>query len=729
MSDPTRVQTAAPAAATTPPPGVPAGDSTREPGGRADPGERVVPPPGYDPLAEVGRGGMGVVYRARDQALDREVAVKLLHHKYAPGSPTAGRFVDEARITAQLQHPAVPAVYQVGALADGRPYLAMKLIKGETLDALLKSNAPLDPLGVFEAVCQAVGYAHAHGVIHRDLKPGNVMVGGFGEVQVMDWGLAKVLTSRPLATAGACEDPDATASGTEIRSARGPDMSYTQYGSVLGTPSFMAPEQAAGETDKINARSDVFGLGAILCVLLTGRPPFTGADAEGVRLNAVRGKTEEAFARLDASGGDPGVVALCKRCLAFEPADRPGSANEVAAAVASFRRAAADRARQAERDRLAAEVREGEQRKRRLLIQWAAAAIAVVLAVGLSVSLWQAKVARREASDAETARVNESREKTRAEEALRAEGKQRQEAIENERTAEGVVRFFEERVVTAARPKGTPGGLGKDVSLRDAIAASVPYLGTDFADRPRVEARIRATLGETLFHLGEHKAAAEQFDRARAICVELHHPNALKCMLNLAQCHQALGRREDALKLREEVLAARRRTLPPDHPDTLASMWGVARCLAECDRGAEAIPVIDDCLRRAAGKPVNPRLMPGVALLRLRHFSAAGDLAGCRATAEMWEKLDRRDPTSLTVAAHMSAAAAGVAARANKAAAAAAAADRAMEWLTRAVAAGFRDRPALTAVTDFDSLRDRPDFQKLLASLPHEALPPPRPER
>src|SRR5215471_15397453 len=158
-------------------------------------------PPGYELMDEVGRGGMGVVYRARDTALSRDVAVKLLSDRFPAASPAARRFLSEARITGQLQHPGIPAVHQVGTLADGRPFLAMKLIKGSTLEALLRQRP--DPatdrgrlLAAFEAVCQAVGYAHAHRVIHRDLKPANVMVGAFGEVQVMDWGLAKSLVSQ-----------------------------------------------------------------------------------------------------------------------------------------------------------------------------------------------------------------------------------------------------------------------------------------------------------------------------------------------------------------------------------------------------------------------------------------------------------------------------------------------------------------------------------------------------
>src|SRR4029077_8434529 len=155
-----------------------------------------------------GHGGMGVVFRARDLSLNRDVAVKTLAPSYAPESAVGRRFVAEARITGQLQHPGIPAVHQVGTLPDGRPFLAMKLIKGRTLDAILKHGTDRSAdrgrlLAIFEAVCQAVGYAHARGVIHRDLKPANVMVGAFGEVQVMGWGLAKVLGEATPATADA----------------------------------------------------------------------------------------------------------------------------------------------------------------------------------------------------------------------------------------------------------------------------------------------------------------------------------------------------------------------------------------------------------------------------------------------------------------------------------------------------------------------------------------------
>jgi tetratricopeptide (TPR) repeat protein len=313
---------------------------------------------------------MGIVYRARDEALGRDVAIKFLSGRYSVDSPAAQRFAHEARITGQLQHPGIPAVHQVGTLADGRPFLVMKLIKGSTLADLLKQRT--DPsadrgrlLAVFEAVCQAVGYAHAHQVIHRDLKPANIMVGAFGEVQVMDWGLAKVLGEKrpaPALPVGAEEAQGSTV--TEI----GPtpeSAGYTKAGSLLGTPSFIPPEQALGEMEKISRPADVFGLGALLTMILTGKPPYIGESFEAVRVQAARGKLDDCFSRLDASRAEPELVALCKKCLAFEPADRPADAEEVAHAVAALRAAADERARRAELERVRAEADARAQRQKR----------------------------------------------------------------------------------------------------------------------------------------------------------------------------------------------------------------------------------------------------------------------------------------------------------------------------------------------------------------------------
>jgi eukaryotic-like serine/threonine-protein kinase len=312
----------------------------------------------YDLREEIGRGGMGEVYRTIDRTLGRPVAVKLLQSRFDEGSTTARRFLDEARISAQLQHPGIPPIHDLGTLPDGRPFLAMKLIKGRTLEALLRERTETGAdrgrfLAVFEQACQAVAYAHSRRVIHRDLKPQNVMVGAFGEVQVMDWGLAKVLGE--TAERSRSSDSDERLA-TEILTARDDsDGSETQAGSVLGTPAYMAPEQAVGAVEQVDERSDVFGLGAVLAVILTGQPPFVADSAESTRVLAARGKVDDCFARLDACGAEPELVALCKRCLSPEREDRPANAGAIASDVAAFRAEAEDRARLAELDRVRAE--------------------------------------------------------------------------------------------------------------------------------------------------------------------------------------------------------------------------------------------------------------------------------------------------------------------------------------------------------------------------------------
>jgi eukaryotic-like serine/threonine-protein kinase len=293
------------------------------------------PPPAavgrYTVSREIAHGGMGAILAGRDPDLGRDVAIKVLlaNHLGKPGYRE--RFVEEARITASLQHPGVVAVYDVGDLPDARPFFAMQLVDGATLDAQLaarKNPAENLPhfLAVFERVCQAMAYAHSRGVIHRDLKPLNVMVAPFGVVKVMDWGVAKVLGGpdvAPVARHVAADPTDPTAGDTA-------------FGSVIGTPAFMSPEQAQGDNGRVDERTDVFGLGGILCVLFTGQPPYPGARTRKVYARARRADLADAFARLDASPAARELVALAKRCLAPHREARPRNAQQVAAALTAY---------------------------------------------------------------------------------------------------------------------------------------------------------------------------------------------------------------------------------------------------------------------------------------------------------------------------------------------------------------------------------------------------------
>jgi WD40 repeat protein len=320
--------------------------------------------PGYRVLREIARGGMGRVFAALELGLDRDVALKVL----LPGADP-DRFVRESRITARLPHPGVPPVHALGTLPDGSPFLAMKLVAGRTLAEELTTADRPRLLRAFVQVCQAVGFAHSRGVIHRDLKPQNVMVGAFGEVQVMDWGLAKDVTSqdtdaRPRPTAGAPEPAGTDADQTTDHAASGESTDdRTRAGSVMGTPAYMAPEQARGEPT--DARTDVFALGGILCKILTGRPPFRGQSSPEVVRRAAAGDLDEAHARLGGCGADAELVALCRHCLNANPQDRPADGRAVADGLTAHLNGVEERLRTAERDHAVSAARAEEEAKTR----------------------------------------------------------------------------------------------------------------------------------------------------------------------------------------------------------------------------------------------------------------------------------------------------------------------------------------------------------------------------
>ncbi len=316
----------------------------------------------YQIEGEIARGGMGVILRGYDPDLGRVLAIKVLKVDLAAKPSTVQRFVDEAQICGQLQHPGIVPVYDIGRFDDGRPYFAMKLVKGRTLADILdeRTNPTAERgrfIGLFQQICQAVAYAHSKGVIHRDLKPSNIMVGAFGEVMVMDWGLAKVLTRD--AVAADSTDPDDERTG--IHTARFDAGHETLAGSVLGTPAFMPPEQARGEIDKMDERADVFGLGAILCVILTGRPPYNANSFEAVWWMAKQGQLTDAYVRLDQFGIDGEIRDLCKRCLTADRDDRPTDARELSAKLADYLSRQEERIKQAELSRAAATARSAEK--------------------------------------------------------------------------------------------------------------------------------------------------------------------------------------------------------------------------------------------------------------------------------------------------------------------------------------------------------------------------------
>jgi tetratricopeptide (TPR) repeat protein len=312
--------------------------STLRPAATADGTATELPnddaPPAFGKYTEfdlISRGGMGAVYRCRDGQLGRSLALKVMHAHLAREPEFVNDFREEARVASQLTHPNIAPVHELGALPDGRPYFTMKLVEGRTLAEAIKAyrDAPSAEgfnklLRAFAEVCHALAYAHQRGVLHRDLKPANVMVGAFGEVQVMDWGLSKVVAGGAVSVHAAGADAATTA------------------GLVRGTFAYMPPEQADPDRPPLDARADVFALGAVLCEILTGAPPYVPTAADrGARQRelwemARHARTAEAFRRLDGCGAPARLVALAKSCLSARSAGRPAGARDVGAGVEAY---------------------------------------------------------------------------------------------------------------------------------------------------------------------------------------------------------------------------------------------------------------------------------------------------------------------------------------------------------------------------------------------------------
>lgn len=340
-------------------------------------GPETAPPPWVPPnqigpyriFEAVGEGGLGVVLRARDDQFGRDIAIKMLRPEHVDRPDMVQQFLAEARITGSLQHPGIVPIHDMGHTEDGVPYFAMKIVEGETLASQLKGGARSDDetrrlLRAFERVCDTVAFAHAQGLVHRDLKPGNVMVGAFGEVQVLDWGFA-------------------TSPG---------DVAETEGTRIAGTPAYMAPEQARGELHKVDARTDVFALGAILTEILTGAPPYVADTRDEIYLRARRAWVEDAYARLSDSGGHETLVTLARTCLAPDPSERPADARAVALKIDAHLVWLERRAQELEVDAAKARARH------RLTLVIAAAVGVVLLAVGAW--WWMRQEARKDVARA-----------------------------------------------------------------------------------------------------------------------------------------------------------------------------------------------------------------------------------------------------------------------------------------------------------------------------------------
>jgi serine/threonine protein kinase/formylglycine-generating enzyme required for sulfatase activity len=282
----------------------------------------------YAVEGEVGKGGMGAVYRVIDRKLDRPLAMKVIlgqaeasrTGKTPPLAPRQlARFLNEAKITGQLDHPGIVPVHEVGVDQEGRAYFTMKLVKGRTLGEVFEARAANNPewstarvLNVIQRVCEALAFAHDRGVIHRDLKPANVMVGDFGEVYVMDWGLARRLD----------EGEQVTPAEAAVEEELSAQLSLTREGQLLGTPAYMSPEQASGKLSEIGPASDVYALGAMLYQLIAGHPPYSKAGEHPSAATVIARILQGPPMPLVAPDTPPELIAICQKAMARDPRQR-----------------------------------------------------------------------------------------------------------------------------------------------------------------------------------------------------------------------------------------------------------------------------------------------------------------------------------------------------------------------------------------------------------------------
>jgi serine/threonine protein kinase/tetratricopeptide (TPR) repeat protein len=865
----------------------------------------------YRLMEEIGAGGMGLVFVAeQQQPVRRKVALKVVK----PGMDTRNvmaRFEQERQALALMDHPNIAKVFDGGATASGRPYFVMELVRGVSITKFCDDNtlSPRQRLELCIPICHAVQHAHQKGIIHRDLTPSNILVAlhdGRPVPKVIDFGIAKAM-------------------GEQLTD----KTIYTGLTQMVGSPLYMSPEQAGLSSLDIDTRTDIYSLGVLLYELLTGTTPFEeqrlrkaaydeifriireeeppkpstriselGRSGEPSPTNAAAGPARQmgfTLATISAQrhteparlsklvSGDLDWIVM--KCLEKDRARRYATANELALDIERY---LAEEPVLACPPSVVYRTRKFIRRNQGPVL----AACLVVLALvggiaGTTLGLIGAVQAQHaEAEQRHLAQANEQK----ALAAAAAEQKAKATAEASEAETRAVLDFVETRILAAARPPEN-GGLGRDVALRRAIEASVPFVENSFAKQPLIEARLRTTIGLSFTVLGEPKTAAEQFEKARTLYAThrgtdhrdtlgsrnqlagayfslgrrdeavklreetlalqkaklgpehrdtlvnmnslannhfslrrhaeavklreqtlelqkaafgLDHPDTLRTTKDLADNYASLGRPHEALKLREDLLALhqakhghedprtiahmhilansygavdrhadaaklREKTLAlqktkfgpddlktletmhklansyaslgrhaealklreerlalqkvklPGHGETLTSMWGLAEDLVKLGRSAQAVPIIDECIKHATGKGTHPRMVPTVMYLRLRHFENAKDVAGCRATAEMWEQLNRTDASSLYDAACMRAVTAAVM-RANDPTAAAVKdaateADRAMAWLQQSVAAGFINVARIKQDNDLHVLRVRADFRKLIAAL------------
>jgi eukaryotic-like serine/threonine-protein kinase len=548
------------------------------------------------PLA---RGGLGVVSIALDKELNREIALKEIRSDRADDEEYRSKFVLEAEVTGGLEHPGIVPVYGLGTGPDGRPYYAMRLIKGDNLQEHVKrfhanvasGKEPFDGpelrklLRRFLDVCQAIDYAHSRGVLHRDLKPGNIMLGKYGETLVVDWGLAK-----PLGTQHREQLTPTTESTIESPLVpSGSNDGMTIQGSMVGTAAYAPPEQLSGNLDQVNERSDVYGLGAMLYELLTGQPPAQGNTLAAVIKMVVEGAIKPPRS-IQPQAPKP-LEAICLRAIARRPEDRYATAAELGLEIERW---LDDLPVSTYPEPLLQRTKRWIRNHQAIVATASAIILMSTIGLGLYSSIISKSNAKLDQKNLELTAANE-REKLQRKEAE----DQKQKAIAQRELAEGINTFFSEELFGLASPSQLQ---GVELKLIDALKISSNKIEQQFPEDDLLRAQLHHRVGSIFIELGEPDQAVEHLTKSVAIRKHDRDGDPVaygRSMERLAAAYNLANRIEEADQQYMQTLEFQIARFGPDNIETLTTAQSYCHYLRENHNAVDAARITLDWMANA----------------------------------------------------------------------------------------------------------------------------------